>query len=227
MKFNKGTFIVVPNRDNLCGIKADIQSVYLWICRFADDKGVCFPSMKKLSESSGVSKRRVVDCIKFLDENGFLDRINRTKNGSKTSNLYQINILEAPSAGDALVQEVHKGSAGGAQGVVQEVPITETHSEGNTYKETHTANKFAIDRIIELFKELSPSLEYGNTTQRKACSEMLKLWSLEKLEPMVLKVIKSQGEKFAPRAVTPHAMWIKIGEFKGYFNKGVNKTLEL
>lgn len=103
----------------------------------------------------------------------------------------------------------------------------------NEKKDTSESNdpqQKEIARIIELFKEISPSLSYGNKTQRKACKEMLEKWPMEKLEPMILKVLSVQGKKFAPRATTPHAMWTKIGDIASYFKEGggvINNVVEV
>ena len=59
---------------------------------------------------------------------------------------------------------------------------------------------------------------------------MLEKWPMEKLEPMILKVLSVQGKKFAPRATTPHAMWTKIGDIASYFKEGggvINNVVEV
>ena len=124
MIYKKGTFITVPNRDTLYGLKGDIQSVYLWICRFTDDEGHCFPSIKKISECSGVSKRRVYVCILELEKEKLLIKESRKAGKISQSNLYQLQLVDKPSARGAggVVQEVQGGSARGEPGEVREVP---------------------------------------------------------------------------------------------------------
>lgn len=80
-----------------------------------------------------------------------------------------------------------------------------------------------IAEIIQIFKEISPSLNFGNKTQRSACSEMLKKYGYEALIPMCKVVVSVQGKPYAPRASTPHAMWTKIGDFKSYFEAEKSK----
>lgn len=73
-------------------------------------------------------------------------------------------------------------------------------------------------KIIEKFKELSPSLTYGNKTQRKACEEMINKWGIDETLWMVDQVLQAQmSDKYCPKAVTPLQMWQKIGGFKVYF----------
>lgn len=71
--------------------------------------------------------------------------------------------------------------------------------------------------IMELFYEYNPSLSFGNKTQRKACEDMIKKFGKANVIGMVGKVLAVQGEKFAPRATTPYAMWTKIADFAVYF----------
>lgn len=81
-----------------------------------------------------------------------------------------------------------------------------------------------IVQVLEIFKEHSPSLSYGNKTQRKAAEEMIAKYGLQELLGMCKVVIAVQGLPYAPRASTPYAMWQKIGDFKSYFEAEKNKS---
>lgn len=98
--------------------------------------------------------------------------------------------------------------------------VKNVNNEKNDKKEIHPCESGLsqdIVKIIELFRELSPSLNYGNKTQRNACEEMIKKFGFEATLSMAQKVIQIQGEKYAPRATTPYSMWQKIGDFAVYF----------
>lgn len=163
MKYKKGTFITVPNRDVLFGIKGDTQSVYIWICRHADDDGICFPSINRLAKCSGVSKSRTKKCIKELEEKKLITKEQRKNKDNYKSNLYQIQIVDMEvdegRAGDDLGQEMTKGRAGDDLGVGQEKATKETHN-----KDTQIRNAKAlaakpqygdpyINNLILFFKE--------------------------------------------------------------------------
>lgn len=107
MKYEKGTFIVVPNKDTLRGLDPQTQVLFLWICSYADEAGVCFPSITKLAEDCGISKRTVDSRLRKLCELGVLEVTNRAVNNLQTSNEYQILLRYA---GDALRSA---GDAGG------------------------------------------------------------------------------------------------------------------
>lgn len=88
-------------------------------------------------------------------------------------------------------------------------------------KETISENKFSqeIITILDLFSQINPSIQYGNKTQRKVCEDMIKKYRSDNVINMVKQVISVQGEKYAPVATTPYAMYKKLGEFKIYFEK--------
>ena len=72
-------------------IKGDEKMLFIALKRFADDKGNCFPSMKKLADITGYSKRKVQDLIKSLEEKGIIEKVNQQRaDGGKGSNLYTL-----------------------------------------------------------------------------------------------------------------------------------------
>lgn len=96
-------------------------------------------------------------------------------------------------------------------------------------KETISENKFSqeIITILDLFSQINPSIQYGNKTQRKVCEDMIKKYRSDNVINMVKQVISVQGEKYAPVATTPYAMYKKLGEFKIYFEKQKKANGEL
>ena len=73
-------------------------------------------------------------------------------------------------------------------------------------------------KIIEKFKSINPSLQYGNTTQRKACDELIGKFGLEEALRMVDMALSAQlSDRYCPRATTPHLFWQKLGDFMVYF----------
>ena len=56
----------------------------------AGDDGTCYPSLQTVSEDCGTSISTVQRKLKLLEEMGLLTKINRSKDGMKTSNLYRL-----------------------------------------------------------------------------------------------------------------------------------------
>jgi hypothetical protein len=104
MKYEKGNFFIVPNKEKLKTVGAVAQSVFMWLCVFADEKGQCYPSASTLAELCLVGENRVRDSIKKLVVAGLVDKQERKENGSNLSNLYQIL-----SGGGGSVAEVGVG----------------------------------------------------------------------------------------------------------------------
>lgn len=67
--------------------------VYLAIQGFANDDGFCFPSVAKIADICGVSKRTVFRSLKKLESYKVLAREQRMKNtGGNTSNVYYLKL---------------------------------------------------------------------------------------------------------------------------------------
>ncbi|MBW8003105.1 MAG: helix-turn-helix domain-containing protein, partial [Planctomycetes bacterium] len=116
-------FTIIENRiledEN---ISSHALLVYLSLCKYADSKDQCFPSLTSLSKAARVSRRKVVYCIKELIDQEYITKVIRLRKDCKKrqSNLYtivrQYHYSPKPMAQDALshndiVHGVHQGSA--------------------------------------------------------------------------------------------------------------------
>lgn len=116
MRYDKGTFIVVPNRESLAGLPPHVQSVFLWLCFHSNQEGECFPSRSTLAAEAGVSVRTVDSSLKVLEQKGFIEKKNRVEGNEKISNLYTVLVGGVEQEVRYLAQEVHQGSAPVARG---------------------------------------------------------------------------------------------------------------
>lgn len=94
MKYEKGSFLIVPNKNALKGLKSSCQLVFLWICNYADERGLCFPSRSTLASNCGFDIKTVDRSIKILEEKGFITKGTRKSEDVHLSNIYQINLIE-------------------------------------------------------------------------------------------------------------------------------------
>lgn len=72
----------------------DIHEKWVFIALkiFADSSNQCFPSLKTLSSVTGLSKRKIQDILKTLEQKQIITIERRkTSSGSLTSNLYSLN----------------------------------------------------------------------------------------------------------------------------------------
>ncbi len=65
--------------------------VFIALKKFANSKNQCFPSLRKLADITQMSKRKVQDTLKELEEKHIISIENRSKtDGGNTSNLYTL-----------------------------------------------------------------------------------------------------------------------------------------
>lgn len=118
MRYEKGNFITVPNKSELKKLDAQSQVLFMWLCSFTDEKGQCYPSVSRLAECCGLSRKTIIGRVKVLIDKGFLTKSHRFTENSQQSNLYQIHLLPSvpdtpPSVreGKKVVHQIHPPSA--------------------------------------------------------------------------------------------------------------------
>lgn len=101
MKYERGSFIVVPSREKLRGMPVPAQALYMWLCAYANEEGECFPSRTKLAKDLDCSLPTVDRFTDYLMLKGLLKVEKRfTEKGENMANLYSLVIWEGGSKGD-------------------------------------------------------------------------------------------------------------------------------
>lgn len=100
--------------------------VLLALANYADEEGICYPSVKKLVELTGLSERAVRYALQALVDAGAMDREQRRRaDGTRTSDRYTLHIPAAngaaseqealPAASKPIKRQIlHKQAARGA-----------------------------------------------------------------------------------------------------------------
>ena len=97
MQYRKGDFTVVPNKEHLRGLNPITQTVFKWLCSYADDNGYCYPSRETLSDDCGINLKTLDKHLKLLVELRFLEiQARYNSNGGQTSNGYWILLKDTP-----------------------------------------------------------------------------------------------------------------------------------
>ena len=109
MKYEKGNFILVPNKSELKKLDAQSQVLFMWLCSFTDEKGQCYPSVSRLAECCGLSRKTIIERVKILIDKGFLTKSHRFVENSQQTNLYQIHLLPSVADTPPSVGQVKKG----------------------------------------------------------------------------------------------------------------------
>jgi len=81
------------------------------------------------------------------------------------------------------------------------------------------ASSTEIVDIISLFKEINPEINYGNKTNRKSASNLIKRYGFDEVKRGISAAISIQGEKYAPVVTTPYHFQQKMAQLKIYFEK--------
>ena len=157
MKYKKGTFVVVPNIDVLDNKPPELQTLFMWICVYSDDDGICYPSRKTLANKCGVSIKTIDKYMKELESLDLLQKTLRKKENSKEnkSNLYQICVPDT------------LGNDSGLPQVVESMPHPSEPDDIGTISNI-TISNVTIDTPIEV-KKILP-IERGNNPHQRVDS---------------------------------------------------------
>jgi len=105
------------------------------------------------------------------------------------------------------------------------------HTKETTTKETITKDivqqaepAIPINSLLKEFEELNPTLNYGNTTQRKACAELIAKFGYEKTIATLNYYKSIRSQKFSPVITTPYQLQQKMGELLTFYNKEQSKS---
>ena len=161
MKYEKGTFVVVPNKEYLKGKPSELQTIYLWLVDMADENGGCFPTKKTIAKFTGCGHNTVDKYLAILEKDGLIEITPRYKSGKKenTSNYYQLLLVVPPNQAVGIPQI---GTTGIPQIGSQTIPsINNTHiTVDNTQaKEDKKGGELNVrlgkNYILRLFKVYS------------------------------------------------------------------------
>jgi len=214
----------------LCGVSA--TAVYLSLCRHADKKQSCFPSIKLIAEEHNINERTVSRAIKVLEKYNIVKKEKtRTKNGKWLNNSYillnkkewdkQPTPLESPMDSHRTITTQPQDNNDTATPL--ESPTNKTNHNKTNKKKTHIfAGKPAVNEINLLLKEfevINPTINYGNKTQRKVLEDMLKKFGYEKLLNTIKYAVSVQSKQYAPTITTPYQLKEKMGALLIYYKR--------
>ena len=221
----------------LCGINA--TGVYLSLCRHASKDQTCFPSKKLMACELSISERSVYTAVKKLEEWGvvLIEDQGRKNDGSFKSKIYTLvdkkHWKKKPQANGADGTTRHPPRANNDIHRRQQVPNKETHILKETQEEGIAATSAArqesndISKIIEMFSEVNPGINYGNKTERSSALWLVNKYGLNLTERFVKYALSIRSERYAPVITTPYQLKIKIGELKVFYEKNNKSSLTI
>jgi len=103
---------------------------------------------------------------------------------------------------------------------------TKTSARNDTHKRNKEITKEInplgdeINKILGIFeKSINPTINYGNTTQRKAIETLIEKVGLERTIAATKYAISIQTDRYAPTITTPIQLLNKYGELQAYYQK--------
>ncbi len=241
-KRDKGFFMLDDEYLNgyakLCGWKASL--VYFSLCRHVDKEQRCFPSIKRMAKQHAISVASVKRGLEILKDWNIIGIEKKKKaDGTWKNNVYTLfdksEWKSKPNQGSNSALD-GQGSNGIKPGLSQipdqgsVVANKDTHNEGNTYKETHTAKTSfyaaEVNKILQMFSEtVNPTIGFNNKTQRKATEELIVQFGFEKTAMIVTSACAIQGQKYAPVITNPLELKKKLAHLRIYFEKKQNTNI--
>lgn len=151
MKYQKGSFITVPNSEALKGIHATAQCLFMWLCYHANQEGKCFPSRKRLAELCGVSVDTIDNMTALLIEKRLIVKTTRKKDEKvNKTNLYEVIIGGVADRIGHLADENGEGVADRIGSELNPLSLTQSTEDMITQK----TKKF-IQELKETMKDLT------------------------------------------------------------------------
>jgi hypothetical protein len=205
-RYQKGEFLLTPNKSNLRGQEPAVQVVFIWLAEHSDDNDVSYPSRTTLAAECGISVRTLDRAMLKLVELGLIMKKPRFNENKQTSNLYQVLIKEQGGDKSApLVDKTHLGATnlhgGGDKSAHRTNPI-ELNIDTKVSMGAEAPSEFGSSEINELLNFWAMTTQKPIQRQvkrnRQACSTLLKLVGSDGLSALVQTVAQNKGTQFFP-----------------------------
>lgn len=100
----------------------------------------------------------------------------------------------------------------------------------DTVKDTITKDNIqqpavAENDILNIFYKINPTLNFGNTTQRKSAISLIKKFGKEKVLKMAEAAVNCFGKQFAPVITNPYELEKNLSKLIAYYKREENKIL--
>ncbi|MDA1920699.1 DnaD domain protein [Bacillus cereus group sp. BcHK140] len=177
----KGFFMIENDAIDNCDLDVYEFKAYAVIVRHANrDTQSAFPSLTTLTEKVGCGRKKIVQCIKSLEEKGYIQKVNRKDDqGNNLSNIYYV--LPTPSVSQKLVvSEGNQGSVPEKLGVVSEGNCNNTNLNNTNLTISSSNSKNPFSFYESNIGVLNPFMADGIDQWIKDTSEELVIAAMER-----------------------------------------------
>ncbi|HDR4862266.1 TPA: DnaD domain protein [Bacillus cereus] len=223
----KGFFMIENDAIDNCDLDVYEFKAYAVIVRHANrDTQSAFPSLTTLAEKVGCGRKKIVQCIKSLEEKGYIQKVNRKDGqGNNLSNIYYV--LPTPSVSEKLVvSEGNQGSVPEKLGVVSEGNTNNTNLNNTNLTKSSSSSKNPYSFYENNIGMLNPFMADSIEQWVEDTSEELVIAAMERTLKQQKKWKYAEGilKQWANNNVKT-LQDVEALELEYQRNKGVNKRV--
>lgn len=126
-------------------LNASQKIVLLSLANFANDEDESWHGMASLSKATGMTRRSVINQIKYLQDNGYITVVRRKKEGSvlNDTNVYRINIdlSKTSTKHKKVVKEIHHPSERDSLPLMKEIHYPSERDSPKSKRESKSKSK--------------------------------------------------------------------------------------
>ncbi|MGE1044080.1 DnaD domain protein [Bacillus wiedmannii] len=223
----KGFFMIENDAIDNCDLDVYEFKAYAVIVRHANrDTQSAFPSLTTLAEKVGCGRKKIVQCIKSLEEKGYIQKVNRKdEQGNNLSNIYYV--LPTPSVSEKLVvSEGNQGSVSEKLGVVSEGNTNNTNLNNTNLTKSSSSSKNPFSFYESNIGVLNPYMADSIEQWIKDTSEELVIAAMERALKKQAKWNYAEGilKQWANNNIKTLTE-VEASEAEYQRNKGANKRV--
>lgn len=226
--YQKGSFLVVPNKQIVMKLRGAPLNVFLSIVDHANADGECWPSYNTISDDVGYGRREVIRAVDDLIELGLIVKRPQTRdNGSSTSNVFTVMTLTPPSSGAQPIPL--SGTQPTPMNIsIRNSPIENTvlTEQGQAHQEPEYGNT-DINQVITHFESKMGKMARMQY-QRRAAHTLLARHGLDRVIGAINAVEACRDQHYAPSISSLEVLrdrWIDLENF--YRRKSSNTNSKL
>lgn len=146
----------------------------------------------------------VKTALKELESHGYLTRRKFKNEKGQWDSEYALHVFSESGKTHGGKTHVGKTAVGKPTNISNKDIVIKISNKDTDSEETSQGQ--LISEVIDLFKDINPSSYrkwFGNTTQRKACEELLEIYGMEKIRKVIAILPQTNRIQFLPTITTP------------------------
>lgn len=218
----------ITENDAFLDMPLSTQALYFHLGMQADDDG--FVSPKRIVRMLGaqtddlrilIAKKFVLEfedgviVIKHWKINNYIQK-DRKKDTPHQDKLAMLTVKE--NNGYKLDTECIQNVRLGKDSIGKASIVEDSQEKASKTSEQSSSND--VNKIFDVFyNTINPSINYGNTTSRKAAEWMINKWGIEDVLRITEYACEVHGKQYAPTITTPYQLKEKLSALKAYKDK--------